>query len=849
MRFLFCLFLSFPFILFAQEETTISGKIRDNRTKEPLPYVSLGFKGFAGGTTSDFEGRFKITSKQKVDSLVFTYMGYTRKVLKINRNQTQVVLVELEEQSQQMNEAVIKPGINPALRIIQAARVHRKTNDQEKFPHYQEDTYTKLDVSLTNVSDDMKNNPVFKPLQSLFDTLNQMKNVEGKHIIPVMVSETYSTFYYQSNPTKTKEVIHANHYSGIGVNKNSYITDLLGGELVRYNLNGNFVRLLGKDFMGPIAEGSNNTYIYTLQDSVEVNGHKNYKIQLNLRRKKDLGFEGTIWIEDSSYAMNKVDLVISKESNINFINRIRIQQEWVPVAHQTWMTSKSRVYFDFDRMSKKSTGVLAGFYFVNSNFNLNNKKDNDFFDFQVVNDAQEETKDTSFWNDKRTEQLSNIEKEMFLKVDSVNNLPVVKSYIEIVQLIVEGHKRIGKLDWGPYLSLVSYNPVEQLRLRLGFKTNFKFSNKIAFGAYLAYGFKDDKFKYGLNADYIFDSKKWTKISVSYRDDYDVLGITNSPISSLANNGIFQFFNFFADKVRMNASQEVKINYTKGFSNYWSLNTTLSLASFKPVGLLKNEFSYLKENNSGTFDTLNNYLNTSITVEARWAYREKMITRGNRRVRLQQARLPILVMSYQHGFKGLIQNEGFDYDKISFTLSQHINTGFLGTADWWIYGGKVFGKLPYPLLDVARGNGSILYSDYNFSLMNFYEFISDQFVHASYVQHIEGLLVNRIPVLRNWKLRNMIILKTAYGTINQGNIQVNDLQKASEPTEKTSKYKYIQTFSRGPYVELGYGFENIFKLFSISFHHRLNYLNLKNERGVKIYDKRPFYVNIGLRVQF
>jgi hypothetical protein len=258
---------------------------------------------------------------------------------------------------------------------------------------------------------------------------------------------------------------------------------------------------------------------------------------------------------------------------------------------------------------------------------------------------------------------------------------------------------------------------------------------------------------------------------------------------------------------------------------------------------------LKENNSGTFDTLNNYLNTSITVEARWAYREKMITRGNRRVRLQQARLPILVMSYQHGFKGLIQNEGFDYDKISFTLSQHINTGFLGTADWWIYGGKVFGKLPYPLLDVARGNGSILYSDYNFSLMNFYEFISDQFVHASYVQHIEGLLVNRIPVLRNWKLRNMIILKTAYGTINQGNIQVNDLQKASEPTEKTSKYKYIQTFSRGPYVELGYGFENIFKLFSISFHHRLNYLNLKNERGVKIYDKRPFYVNIGLRVQF
>ncbi len=848
MRFFIYLFVLFPLFVFSQQETVVSGKIRDNRTKEPLPYVSMGFKGFAGGTTSDFEGRFKISSKQEVDSLIVTYMGYKRKAIKINRHQTQVLTIELEEKTQEMSEAVIKPGINPALRIIQAARINRKTNDQERQAHYQHESYSKLDVSLTNVSEDMKNNPVFKPLQSLFDTINQMKNLEGKHIIPIMVSETYSTFYFQSNPIKTKEVIHANHYSGIGVNKNSYITDLLGGELIRYNLNGNFVRLLGKDFMGPIAEGSNSTYIYTLQDSVESNGHKNYKIQLNLRRKKDLGFEGTIWIEDSSYAINKVDLTISKESNINFINRIRIQQEWVPVENQTWMTSKSRIYFDFDRISKNSTGVLAGFYFINSNFTLSQKKPDDFFDFQVVNNAQEETKDTSFWNNKRSEQLSNIEKEMFLKVDSVNNLPVVKTYIEIVQLIVEGHKRIGKLDWGPYLSLVSYNPVEHLRLRLGFRTNFKFSNKVAFGAYLAYGLKDEKFKFGINADYIFEPKNWTKLSVSYRDDYDILGITNSPISSLANNGIFQFFNFFAEKVRMNSTQEFKLNYTKGFSNYWSLNSTFTLATFKPIGLLKNEFSYLIANKNGLVDTLHQFLNTSLTIEARWAYREKMITRGNRRVRLQQARLPILVLAYQRGFKGLVPGQGFDYDKVSFTLSQHINTGILGTADWWIYGGKVFGKLPYPLLDVARGNGSFLYSDYNFSLMNFYEFISDQFIHASYVQHFEGLLVNRIPGLRALKLRNMLILKTAYGTINQANIAVNDLHVPGDPIEN-DRYKYIQTFSQGPYVELGYGFENIFKVFSVSFHHRLNYLHPNPQKGFRTKDGRPFGINLGLRIQF
>jgi hypothetical protein len=244
MRFSFILFFLFPLLVFAQTETVVTGKIQDKRTKEALPYVSMGFKGVPGGTTSNFEGRFKISTTKPTDSLFVTYMGYKKLGVKIKRNQTQTLLIELEEQTLEMNEAIVRPGLNPALRIVNGARKNKGINTQENLDAYEYDSYSKLDLSLTNVSDEMRNNPILKPLQSLFDTLNQMKNQDGKHILPALVSETFSKYYYNKSPVLTKEQIEGSRYSGIGIEKNSYLTDLMGGELHHYNLYGNYLRIL-----------------------------------------------------------------------------------------------------------------------------------------------------------------------------------------------------------------------------------------------------------------------------------------------------------------------------------------------------------------------------------------------------------------------------------------------------------------------------------------------------------------------------------------------------------------------------------------------------------------------------
>ncbi len=477
--FLVWLFL-IPSILLAQTETLITGKIQDERTKEALPYVSIGFKGYPGGTTSDFEGRFKIISKQDVDTLIVTYVGYVPYKIRIKKGVSQNLLIELNEHTFEMREAIIRPGINPALRIIDAARENKKLINQDEIASYQYNSYSKVDISLSNISEEMKNSKVFKPLKTLFDTIHQMHNSEGKHILPVFVSETFSKYYYLKSIGKGKEVIEGSKYSGIGIEANSYLMDLMGGQLHHYNLNKNYLRILNKDFISPMADAAHYYYIFSLLDSLEIDGIKCYKIQLNLRRKQDLGFEGLLWIADGSFALKQIDLTVGKDANVNFVQRIKIQQEMQATKGGPWITSKSRIIFDFERLQKNGSGMVAGFYNAYTNIETDIGINNEFFDYPVVTleNASEKDKDTAYWEVKRTESLTSIEQEMFDKVDSVNNLPIVKTYVEVAHTLVEGYKRIGKLDWGPYMNILSYNKVEGLRLRLGFKTNYDFRKNL-----------------------------------------------------------------------------------------------------------------------------------------------------------------------------------------------------------------------------------------------------------------------------------------------------------------------------------------------------------------------------------
>ncbi|MES2780006.1 MAG: DUF5686 family protein [Bacteroidota bacterium] len=837
----FLIFFSLTLSCFAQEETVVSGRVLEKGKAEPIPFVSIGFKGTKIGATSDFEGNFTIRTTLPVDSIIVSYLGYKTARIKIIPKQKQRLTIELSEQTNDLLEVVVRPGENPALRIIKRAQELRERNDSRNLAAYEYDNYTKIDVSMDNISEKMRNNKLFRPIRDLFDTANQLKNEEGKYILPVMISETYSRFYQNNEPSISKEIIKASSITGFGVEQGSYIIDMLGGSLLQLNFNQNWLRLLGKDFISPIASGSNSYYIYTLLDSTFIDGLKCYQIQLNLKREEDLGFIGTMWITDSTYAIKRIQVELSPSANINFIDRLKVQQEMIRTGKGAWVPYKTRLIVDVAELSANTSSFIAKMYRTNTNFILNQKKPPEFFDVQIERDYESTERDSNYWDTLRTEPFTTTEKQMFTMIDSVKNLPAVKTYLDIVRLVLEGYYRKNKVDVGPYLLFIGYNEVEHLRLRLGLRTNMSFSKHWVLRPYVAYGVKDEKFKYGLGVDYVLSRKKWSIISIQFKNDYDILGVTDGNQNSTlqVNNGMSNLFaalSFGAPGTRINRTMEVQTNFIKQINRDWTYRIGLQRTYFEPVGSFV--FAYEKNphrGGSGVPELAESFRYTAASFELRYAYKELMAIRGSQRIRMTMPKAPAFTFLYTRGFRGFLGGD-FSYDKLQLNMSQHLATGFLGNADFSITVGKVFGRLPYPMLDVPRGNPTFIYSDKNYSLMNLYEFVADEYTQFSYIQHFEGLFTNRVPLLKKWKLRNFAAVKTAYGHLTRQN---NLILPATNSDGRSLSPIYF--FGNDPYAEIAYGFENIFKFISISSVHRLTYLGNK--------DARKWGLNVGISIVF
>lgn len=824
--------------LYAQQ-TVVKGSVSEKGRNEPMPFVSVAFKGTTVGMTTDFEGNYSIKTTLPVDTLVASFLGYKTVLIPIKRGQVQTINIEMEEHSQVMREAVVKAGVNPALRIIDRAVAMRKYNDFANLSSYEYTSYNKVDVSMNNISEKMKSNKLLQPLGKLFDTAYQMKNEDGKYILPVFISETQSKYYYQANPIKSKEIITANQIMAFGVNQGSYVIDMMGSSLLQFNFNENWMRVLVKDFVSPISANSHNFYWYTLRDSIDIDGLKCYEIKIQPKRESDLGFIGTIWIADSTYALRRIVADISPNANLNFIKRLKIQQEQLPTSAGPWLPVKTRIIVELSRVTESTSGFVSKMYRSNSNVVVNQPKPEKFFDVNIDREEGHLDKDSGFWENIRPEKLTSTEKQMHNMIDSVKGLPVVKTYTDVIRLLSEGYYRHGKIDWGPYVFLANYNQVEGFRTRFGLKTNLNFSKTWFYQGYLAYGFGDEKFKYGGSVERILNHRKWTTAAVSFKNDYDILGVNDPSSTPIVNFGsgasnVFAALNFGSDLTRINQTIDYRAIYLKQLSRDWTIRLIAQNTYFKPLG----EFSFgYKVDDSQTEVPENirsNFSYTAATVDIRYAYKEVLIAKGNARLRLKLSKAPVTTFSYQRGFKG-IAGGNFNYDKIRINLNQHITTGFLGNADYSLTAGKVFGKLPYPLLEVMRGNNTFIQSDNNFSLMNLYEFAADEYVYFWYVQHFEGLLFNRlpIPVFRKWNLRNYAVAKAAFGSISDANKNLH---------AKSLVNINSLSFNNEPYIELGYGVENIFRIMSIGMVHRLTHLNHSP-------NVRHWGVNVGFLFQF
>ncbi|MEX1238992.1 MAG: DUF5686 family protein, partial [Cyclobacteriaceae bacterium] len=651
-RFTILLFLLIlPLATIAQ--TVVKGKVTDAHSGDPIPFANVIFKGTTTGTTTDFDGNFSVRTTEGVDSLVVSYMGFSTRTKKVERGVTQVMNFQLEEEVTALQEIVFLAGENPAFEVLRNVVRNRPFNDKRKLSAYEYDTYTKIEVDVDNMSDKFRERKVIRKITQVLDSVERIAGEDGKPILPIFISESVSKFYFRTDPQLRFEKILKSKINGIGIHDGTLVTQFVGSSFQEYNFYQNWLNIVTKEFVSPIADGWRLYYNYDLTDSLYIGDDFCYRLDFTPKSPQDLAFTGTIWITKDGWALKQIDASVGKQANLNFVEKIRIQQELEPTSEGAWVAVKNRVLIDISELTNYSAGMLAKFYTSNKNIVVNQPKVPSFYEREILmeEDARQHEKE-EYWDTLRHEPLSETEKNVYRMIDTLQNIPVVKTYTDIIKIAVNGYYTAGKLNLGPYISFVAFNNIEGLRLQPGFKTNYDFSKKWVVGGSVGYGFEDERIKYSAFVQNILSRDRWTTMTVGIRSDLGRVGLDDE---SLADNYLFLAAQRFGVFRRGYYFDESRFNFQRELIRGFTQRVAFRYSTFRPVF----DFGYLHPGNE--IDTLGTYENAEAIIETRFARDELFIINDNERLSLGTSKWPEVTLRYTHGFKGLAGSD-FDYDK-------------------------------------------------------------------------------------------------------------------------------------------------------------------------------------------
>ena len=360
--FLFLFFSTFSTVTVIAQSTIITGEVTDASSGDPVPFANIIFQGTTIGTTTDFDGNFKLESDNPTDSVTASYVGYITRSKVVKKGSKQVINFQFVENVIRLDEVIFVAGENPAFEILRKVVDNKKRNNKKSLEAYQYETYTKIEVDVDNITDRFRKKKLVKKITQVLDSVERIAGEDGRPILPIFISESLSEYHFRNNPKLQHERILKSKVTGVGIDDGTVVSQFIGSSFQEYNFYQNWLNIVGKEFISPIADGWKLYYDYDLTDSAEVDGHYCYRLDFFPRSEQDLAFKGTMWVTKKEYALRQIDATVTATANLNFVEKIKIQQELEPSSAGPWIPSKNRILIDIGEVADNMAGVLAKFY-------------------------------------------------------------------------------------------------------------------------------------------------------------------------------------------------------------------------------------------------------------------------------------------------------------------------------------------------------------------------------------------------------------------------------------------------------------------------------------------------------
>lgn len=655
-----------------------SYSIKDEISREAIPFVKVSGPGLKP-QLSDIDGNFFLSDSTANQTITLKAFGYADTTLAINQIVENVIY--LHSIYQEVQEVRVTAGENPAHRIIQAAIDRRKENDPLKNNSFFYESYSKFTFDV--------NREAFDTAQiDLSDTsvYNAMRFFDEQHLF-LLESASRRTFL---PPLKDKEEIIAYKVSGF---KNP-IFSTFATEMQSFSFYNEYIKILGKEYVSPIAPGSTKRYLFILEDTVIVNADTTFSIFYRPRKGSNFnGLSGYIYINTKGFAVERV--IASPYEQKDF--EVQIIQEYAFIENTKWFPSKLSTRIDMKNLTVISSipdSYLQGkgnTYLRKIDIDPENIKKRIFNNVSVETLEGAGETDSTTWEKLRQYEITEREARTYEMIDSLSEAEKLEQKFDLFSAAISGKIPLGKKLYLDASRLADYNQYEGLRLGAGIENSERLVKFMTIGGYGAYGFKDKAWKYGAYSKIYLNRKQGITWSMNYSEDVTERGGLDFSSDGFNLNSSELFNKFSIQQMDQQRKAEVGLS--------WNILANIRLqvgANYQRVQLT-DSCSYIEHDGALT----RNFDQSEISAELTWNIRERVMMLGNTRVS-KGTKWPKINLKVIQGISGIYDSR-YDYLRARFQIKQEVPVRALGSFTWVIKGDKTLGDAP--LLYAQRGQGS------------------------------------------------------------------------------------------------------------------------------------------------
>lgn len=818
------------------QSTTVSGIVTDSLNNEPMPFVSVYFRGTQSGVITDEGGYFSVKTSAPATELVVSSVGYKDFVFPVKRGEKYQLTVKMASTDYAMNEIVVKPKRehykrrgNPAVAFVKNIIDTYDKYDIKNEEYYTCDQYDRLTLALNNFTDKKKNKPIFRKFQFLFDFVDT-SDVSGKPILTVSVKERNSEIFYRKSPKTKKQYIEAIRRSGLDDALNQESMQQFYDEMFKeVDIFGNDISLLLTRFVSPLANIGPSFYKYYLLDTLVIGGDSCVDLGFAPFNSESNGFVGHLYVTlDSTYFIKKIEINVPKDINLNYVESMLIRQEFERGPGGVRLKK-----FDDAVIEMRVIPGTQGIYFRRligfDNYKFSPPADMKIFSKEgdVITDEYALMQPEEYWADNRMIPIKKKENSVDKILVRLRQNKAFYWSEKVLGSLVSGYvptSKNSKFDFGPLNTTISGNSVEGARFRIGGMTTPNLWDQVFLNGYVAYGTKDKKVKYNAEAIYSFIKKKQHykefpihQLRLSHKYDINQLG-QHYLYTNMDN--VFLALKRMSD-VRSTYLRTSELEYFREHRHGLSYKATLRYKTEEATPWV--EFI------NGRGENIAKYSQAEAEFRIRYAHNERFYQNKGTRYPISKT-APIFILNHGMGYKGFVGSE-FNYQRTDLYFAKAFWFSAFGHINTVIKLSKVWTETPYPMLIIPNANLSYTIQPESYSLLNPVEFIFDSYASWDLEFFANGLIFNRIPFVKYMKIREVVSFKGFFGDLSKkNNPDFNpELWRFPDVNQNLSWKKSL------PYMEVGVGLDNIFTILRIEYVFRVTYRDLPNvpKGGVRI----------------